>query len=169
LGTTERTRFIGDQHEINAGSGTNGKISPRGYVQVNQGDDQTFILLPDVGYETDKLFINGKMTPISGDSYTFRNVNEDASIAVTFKAKVSLEYMITAGCGPNGSISPSGEVIVAMGENMTFSITPNPGYETDKVLMDGKEVRLSDDSTFSFINISRNYALYVTFKAKGLQ
>jgi len=99
----------------------------------------------------------------------FRNVNEDASIAVTFKAEASLGYMITAGCGPNGSISPSGEVIVAMGENMTFSITPNPGYEADKVLMDGKEVRLSDDSTFSFINISRNYALYVTFKAKGLQ
>ncbi|GEM_PF-5725628 len=92
-----------------------------------------------------------------------------ASIAVTFKAKISLRYMITAGCGPNGSISPSGEVIVAQGENMTFSITPDPGYQTDEVLMDGKEVRLGDDSTFTFINVSRDYALYVTFKAKGLQ
>jgi hypothetical protein len=92
-----------------------------------------------------------------------------ASVAVTFKAKTTLTYTITADSGPNGSLSPSGEVGVAQGGNMTFSITPDPGYEIDRVLMDGKEVRLGDDSTFTFINVSRNYVLYITFKERGLQ
>ncbi|OQX24944.1 MAG: hypothetical protein BWK80_18215 [Desulfobacteraceae bacterium IS3] len=170
LGTTERTASVAaDQHKIVAGAGVNGKISPAGYVSADEGDDKTFTILPDAGYEADKLFINGKSVPISGDSYTFYDVSEDASIAVTFRAKVILTYTITVTFGANGTVTPSGEVIVTQGDDVNFSITPDAGYEINKVLLNGKEVRLSDDGMFHFINVSQNYALNVTFKAKGLQ
>ncbi len=167
LGTTEKTDSLPDEYRIIAGCGLNGRISPSGYVSVNQGDNQTFALLPDEGYETDKLFINGKSEPVSGDSYTFRNVYEDASIAVTFRAKVIITYSITAVCGPGGTVTPSGEVIVVKGEDISFSITPDEGYDIDSVLLDGKKVRQSDDGMFNFINVSQNHALYMTFKSKG--
>lgn len=36
--------------------------------------------------------------------------------------------IVTASAGPNGSISPSGAVIVIYGANQIFTITPDDGY-----------------------------------------
>ena len=55
---------------------------------------------------------------------------------------------ITATAGPNGSISPSGAVVVQPGQAQTFTITPDTGYDIQDVLVDGVSVGARTSVTF---------------------
>jgi hypothetical protein len=46
-------------------------------------------------------------------------------------------FTITASAGAGGSISPSGNVSVAYGDDQTFTVTADSGYQIASVLMDG--------------------------------
>ena len=71
------------------------------------------------------------------DSYTFPNVEADHTIAATFRStgtsSGTTRYTITASAGEGGAISPSGSVRVRRGSDQTFTITPDEGYELEKV------------------------------------
>ena len=55
---------------------------------------------------------------------------------------------ITATAGPNGSISPSGAVVVQPDQAQTFTITPDTGYDIQDVLVDGVSVGARTSVTF---------------------
>ena len=70
--------------------GLHGTISPFGISVVNYGTNKSFILLPDIGYETDSLFINGtSVTKPLDNIYTFSNVTANQTIFVTFKVNLN--------------------------------------------------------------------------------
>lgn len=75
-------------------------------------------------------------------------------------------YTIEATAGSNGSISPSGKTAVVSGEDATFVITPDSGYQVADVLVDGKSVGAVRSYTFE--NIKANHTISVTF-AEGEQ
>ena len=70
-------------------------------------------------------------------------------------------YTITASTGPNGSISPSGEISVNHGSEQSFAITPNIGYIVEDVMVDGSSIGAVD--TYTFTNITQNHTISVTF------
>jgi hypothetical protein len=72
-------------------------------------------------------------------------------------------YTITASSGLNGSISPSGSVIVNQGSDKTFTITPDSGYSIDDVLVDGSSVGAV--SSYTFTNITQNHTISAAFNA----
>jgi hypothetical protein len=72
-------------------------------------------------------------------------------------------FTITASAGDNGIISPNGAVEVEAGTDMTFTFTPNSGYEVDQVLVDGSVVTVSGNS-YTFTNVTGNHTISVTFK-----
>jgi hypothetical protein len=74
-------------------------------------------------------------------------------------------HTITVTAGANGTISPSGSVKVVEGTNQTFTITPEKGYEIDKLQVDGVEVSVTDKG-YTFTNIKSNHTISVTFKAE---
>ena len=55
-------------------------------------------------------------------------------------AHAALINTITASAGANGSITPSGTVLVILGFSQTFSMTANSGYHVSDVLVDGASV-----------------------------
>jgi hypothetical protein len=73
-------------YTITASAGSNGFISPSGTVTVNAGDNKTFTFTSNSGYEVEQVTVNGSAVGFSGNSYTFSNVQANASIHVTFKA-----------------------------------------------------------------------------------
>ena len=75
-------------------------------------------------------------------------------------------YTIEATAGGNGSISPSGKTAVVSGEDATFVITPDSGYQVADVLVDGKSVGAVRSYTFE--NVKANHTISVTF-AEGEQ
>ena len=72
------------------------------------------------------------------------------------------EYTITASAGANGSISPSGSVLVAQGDDQTFSITPDSGYEVADVFVSGNSVGAV--STYTFANVTATDSISANFK-----
>ena len=106
------------QHTITASAGANGSISPSGTVLVNEGANQTFTIAPTSGFEIADVLVDGSSVGAVA-SYTFTNVTANHTIAATFSA---IQHTITASAGANGSISPSGAVLVNEGANQTFTI-----------------------------------------------
>jgi len=58
-------------------------------------------------------------------------------------------YTIVASAGPGGTISPSGNVPVAVGASQMFTIAPEGGYDIENVLVDGSPIGLVSSYTFS--------------------
>lgn len=73
-------------------------------------------------------------------------------------------YTITATSGINGSINPS-SAEVAEGSSQTFTITPDPGYKIDSILVDGvRQVPVTNSYTFS--NVASAHTIHVSFKLR---
>lgn len=70
---------------------------------------------------------------------------------------------INARGGPGGSISPDGVVKVAKGKDVTYTVTPDPGYGIIDVLVNGKSVGLVQSYTFT--DIQADSTISVSFKA----
>lgn len=64
--------------------------------------------------------------------------------------------------GGNGSISPSGTVTVGYLGSQTFTMTPDPGYVVDKVVVDAEEQGAIGSYTFN--NVQGNHSIAVYFK-----
>ncbi|BBB32115.1 hypothetical protein TTHT_0529 [Thermotomaculum hydrothermale] len=70
-------------HTIVATSGSHGRISPEGTIQVIEGSDQGFSFIPDEGYHVDTVTVDGALVNAK-HFYLFRNVTSDHTISVTF-------------------------------------------------------------------------------------
>ena len=83
--------------------------------------------------------------------------------AVVYEAEEPVvQYTITATAGPNGSISPSGNVTVNAGGSRTFTFNANSGYHIDTVTVDGRVISVSG-SSYTFSNVQANHTIHVTF------
>jgi hypothetical protein len=120
---TERT------HTIALSSGEGEVVIPAGDVRVECGSSQQItIARPDqCTYVKDIQVDNvSVMDTVQKDEagtayYVFSNVKEDHNLHAVFE---KLPYTITASAGKNGTIEPSGDVVVKCGEDQLFQITP---------------------------------------------
>jgi hypothetical protein len=95
----------------------------------------------------------------SGDSASTEvTMNADKTCTATFTLKT---YTITATAGANGSISPSGAVIVNHGDDKTFTITPDTGYHVADVLVDGGSAGAV--TTYTFNNVTADHTISASF------
>lgn len=144
---------------ITAVAGFGGKIVPSGDVDVSAGDDKTFSILPDPGCILETLSVDGspvEATPV----YTFQNVSGDHAIEASFDCEGPF-YVIKAEVGPGGLMSPSGEIRVKEGADVTFDIQPGEGYVIDDLKVDNESAEAGE--TFTFENVASDHTLEATF------
>ena len=112
----------------------NGSINPSGNIVVTEGSNQSFTIMPDYGYQIEKVLVDGDLTsPVS--TYTFNNVNED--------------HTITALCSLKTHVTVSGTVY--------YSTTPLPNVRVEIVIGDDK----TNPPLFSITtDISGNYNFF---------
>jgi hypothetical protein len=111
-------------------------------------------------------------------SYTFNNLICENSYVFSVKARNSggvetafssevigltgsCTNTITASAGTNGSIDPSGAVLVNVGTDKTFTITPASGYKIDAVLVDG--ISVGAVASYTFSNVVANHTIEASF------
>ena len=157
FGTTSSITTTITNDTISASSDSYGTITPSGNVVVSSGNSQTFTFTPNTGYKFASLLIDG-VSVDSTSSYTFNNVTSNHTIAVSFSV---IQDTIFTVAGSNGSISPSDTVAVNYGSSQQFTITPNTGYHTDSVLVDG--VIVDSTTTYTFTNVSANHTIAAYF------
>jgi hypothetical protein len=95
--------------------------------------------------------------------YTLKVTNKVGSDSTTFAV---LTYTISATAGANGTISPSGGVVVNYASDQTFAITPNTGYRIADVLVDGSSV--GSVSSYTFTNVTANHTISATFAVEEI-
>ncbi|MDD1716820.1 MAG: PEGA domain-containing protein, partial [Methanoregulaceae archaeon] len=143
--------------KIEAYAGSNGAISPSGIIFVSEGNDQLFILSPNVGYLVSDVTVDGSSVGAVLD-YRFVNVVSNHTIRATF---VRSAYTIDASAGQGGTISPSGSITVNGGKSQIFTITPGHDYHIADVIVDGSSV--GSVSSYPFTNVQSNHVIQATF------
>jgi len=77
-------------------------------------------------------------------------------------------YVVTVTHGTNGSVTPSGNVLVPEGYNAAFHIVADPLYEILQILHDGSPMPFPDPTnvTFYLIGVTNDTSLDVQFTAQ---
>jgi len=145
---------------LSATAGPNGSISPSGNVTIVPGGNGAFTITANAGYRVADVLVDGVSVGAPG-SYTFSNVQTDHTISVTFTLDV---YTVAAAAEVNGSITPSGVTTVNKGDSLTYTITPNAGYEVQNVVVDG--ATKGAITSYTFANIAANHTINAYFKVK---
>jgi hypothetical protein len=128
------------QYTITPIAGANGSISPDTPQTVTYGDVLVFTVTPGTGYHIDTVSGDGNciMQPVypypgyeyAAAEYYTANIMGDCTVEATFAIN---SYIVTPIAGANGSISPDTPQQVAYGDQVVFTVTPDPGYQIDTV------------------------------------
>jgi len=146
---------------ITASAGPNGSIYPEGAINVNQWATKSFTITAEEDYNVADVIVDG-VSVGSIASYTFYTVNADHIIEAKFNKS---NYTITASSGPNGSITPEGDVTVSYNGSQTFDFTPDTGYEINDVLVDG--VSVGNAASYTFSNVDNDHTIFVSYNLIG--
>lgn len=118
---------------------------------------------PEVGYAID-LVGNDPAYLSMERTYTFVMPEAPLEMLITATFTKSESHSITIADAENGTVSASaGEAV--LGETVTITATPDPGYELDKIVVtaDGIEIEVGEDGSFIMPDGAVN--VVVTFKA----
>jgi hypothetical protein len=145
-------------YPINTAAGAHGSIWPTNPL-VPAGSDQPFSILPDAGYHVVEVSVDGfSMGAVS--NYVFTNVQDTHTIAATFATNPPLFYTVTTLPGTNGIIAPM-DPIVSAGDDISFSISPDPGYHIADVVVDGTGIGAV--TGYTFLSVNDDHVLSATF------
>jgi hypothetical protein len=154
---------FGSNFTITAAAGPNGAISPAGASTVIGGTSQTYTIIPNAGFTVAALVVDGTTLP-GATSYTFTGVAGDHYINAYFEGVVvPASVTITAGAGPNGTITPAGATTVPGGANQTFTIAGSPGFFVSALVVDG--TTLPGATSYTFTNAVTDHYINAYFEA----
>ena len=156
---------------ITSVNGGNGTITPS-KIGVVEGTKEEITFTPNSGYVVSKVMVNEveKTSEVENNKIEI-TVTEEMTVEVTYKRKytgggggstTTTTYKITVTEGKNGSITPNGVVKVEKGEDQTFKIKAEKGYEIADVLVDGKSVGAV--AKYTFKNVKAKHTIEATFK-----
>ena len=143
-----------------------GLISPVS-AEVGKGKDVSFAVRVEEGYTLkDVKASSGKKLAASGTEgdYILQGVTADDVVTATFAPK---EYMIKTDIGEGGKLALSPSVgssgKLAYGTKVTVTVTPDKGYETESVRLNGiplytETFEVKEDAT---VSVSFKKATYV--------
>ena len=145
---------------LTASATKGGSIVPSGTFFVREGDDVTFTISTNSGYNAVDVTVDGSSQGIVS-SLTLNNVNTNHTVLASFE---QILHTITATAGANGTITPSGEVNVGEGESKTFLIIPSTGYQVEDVVVD--DVSKGAIGSYTFTNVLTAHTISASFSEK---
>jgi phosphodiesterase/alkaline phosphatase D-like protein len=131
------------------------------YTEGDHGTYNTVRILPNTGHLRITIAPTHAIVDYVSSTSTAGTVNYSYTIAPN--GPTVTNYTITASAGANGSISPSGAVVVIAGTNQSFTIAPNSGYRAADVLVDSASVGAV--TSYTFTNIQANHTISASFTA----
>lgn len=106
-------------------------------------------------------FINYALTKKAVRMVPFKDIITWLENPVPLPPGADITLNVTSGA--NGTVSPSGAVVVKEGRNQTFTLLPDKGYMVDQVLVGGKAVKVKDNQ-FTVSYIENPVDIAVSFK-----
>jgi hypothetical protein len=123
--------------------GDGGTINPAGSVAVKEGQNQSFAITPENGYEIADVMVDGKSIGAQA-GYTFENITENHRISATFKVKTTEQYKIEVSSEGNGAAKASTDK-AKKGTVVTLTATPDKGYQFKEWRVDAGGVKVENN------------------------
>ncbi len=142
----------------------NGTITPIGDVNINEGESQSYTIVPSNGNRLVSVVVDGSFNvteQLVNGVYTFVNVTADHTIVATFEEIPY--YTISVSAGSHGTISPSTDVSIIEGGSQTFTFSADACYEIGDVRVDDVTIRLDENNSYTFTNLTANHTVEATF------
>ena len=155
-----------ERYTFTASAGEGGHIVTDGVTVAEHGDTVSFVVIPDEGYRPGDVIVDGIAEQLEQGSYiyTFENVEASHTIHATFNQIIYHTVHVVAG--DNGLVSPSGDVVVEEGENLTISVIPYDDFIIHEFLVDGVdavEELIAHGYNYYFENITADHNVQVSF------
>ena len=144
-------------------SGLNGTITPNTPQSVALGGSILFTASPNLGYEISGWALDGAPYPACSTNTTCQltNITTNHTLAVSFAQQ---SFIVTPTAGANGSIAPNSAQTVLYGANVSFTATPDVGYEVNSWLVDGSPYpSCGTNALCSLNNVTANHVIHVNF------
>jgi hypothetical protein len=155
--------FAVDTFAITASAGANGAIDPSGSVSVSYGGTQSFTINPGTGYHVLDVLVDS-VSVGTVTSYTFTNLTENHTIAVTFAINpITIStYTLTYAAGANGSISGASPQTVNYGASgSAVTAVPNTGYHFVQWSDGNGNAARTDTNVTVNVNVSASFAINI--------
>lgn len=155
--------FLKNEYEVTL-EVTNAQLGADNDFFVERESDGVFSVIPADGHEFEKATCSDGKNIVWDEedkTLTINSITKDVACTVIFKTK-KLTYEITA---KNGTANPTSEEIL-YGEKVSAIVTPNDGYEEDKVECTNSQVPVFKDNKLIIEKITDNTKCTVTFKKK---
>jgi len=134
---------------------------------VENGDEKyknvtyTLDFVVDEGYQIDHILINN--TAYSGVSVVLPSVNSDLEIEVS--VRVINTFSITFATDEHAKVfvadAEVSDMIVSRGQNLTFKVAFDVGYDANIVTLNGQEIYLTRDKTYTLLNILNDFEIEI--------
>ncbi len=149
----------GKYYTVTAEAAENGTIISSGVSRYGEDRQVIYQIIPFVGCDLVNVMVDG-VSVGAVSTYFFDGLDEDHTIAAVFSKRI-VSYDITLNAGEGGTItkvSGSNEE----GQDITYQIKANKGYEIEDVLVDGKSIGKTEKYTFT--ELRQNHTLEAKFK-----
>ena len=137
-------------------------------IQVSFDTKVDFEITPNEGYEIDKVLLNeiDVTADVVEGKYSIERASEDVALNVTFRKLLIIGSTFN---NEEGRVTINGAkvnpILVSTGSTLDFVITPNEGYEIDKVLLNEVDVTEHlQEGLLHIENVAGNIVLNVTFR-----
>ena len=115
---------------------------------------------------------NGVVTGVSAVEVTeviitaTSKVNNEVKQDYTVTILPEVRYRIRIEISGEGTVVTNPTDSVLQGKNVVITVTSSFGYEVEKVLVNGIQVELDDNDTYTVQNVQTNLVIIVSFKSK---
>jgi len=165
---TLRLKEIQDHHTIQVvfainiytvtlSSTEGGGFSGATELTVHHGGELTVQIVPDTGYHIQDVLLDS-VSMGDVDEIHLADMKGDHHIHVVFAINM---YTITISHNEHGSVDPGDELQVQYGGDVRFSITPDPGYHIEEVLVNGE--RFGNTAELLLHDIQEDMHIQVSF------
>jgi hypothetical protein len=121
-------------------------------------------VIPHEGYQIDQVFVDGAPVAIDDQGkYKFPAIDASHVMTATYTIK---RNTIMAQAGPNGTISPNGNILVDYGADQSFTITAATGYHILDVTVD--EISAGAVTSYTFSNVVASHRIQAVFEIDDL-
>lgn len=131
------------------------------------GQTVTLTITPNEGYEIDSVKANDKV--LSGTTYSFKLVEGENNVEVTFKAKAvepEVEYNITFAASEDYTVTNLATK-ATKGTKVTFNIAVNDeNKELSSIKANDVDCTLEEDGSYSFVMPEGDVAIAITLQTK---
>ncbi|MDD4848297.1 MAG: T9SS type A sorting domain-containing protein [Bacteroidales bacterium] len=141
------------------------------FFEIGVMEGNNFIAIQEISLTESYQEFTVNMSNYNGNSHRIAFRCSYSGVSNVFLDDINItssgapaQYTITATAGANGTITPNGQITVNEGENQTFAIEANEGFQIEDVLVDGASVGIVE--TYTFENVTANHSISALFEIK---